>query len=63
MDEPTSALDTASTVALKAYLNEIKHDKIIIVITHDRDFVNNKDDVVIQVDSKSSTKMTAPSQI
>jgi len=43
LDEPTSALDTASKTALKSYLNEIKKDKIIIIITHDNDFIYDED--------------------
>ena len=49
LDEPTSALDMASKSALKAYLDEIKKEKIIIVITHDNDFINNTNDVVINI--------------
>ena len=41
MDEPTSALDTKSTMALMAYLSEIKRDKIIIIITHDEGIIDN----------------------
>ena len=48
LDEPTSALDSASNNALKQYLQELKKDKIIIIVTHDRDFIN-EDDVVIQM--------------
>lgn len=46
LDEPTSALDYTSCGKLKKYLREIKKDKIIIVITHDSDFVNSQDTVV-----------------
>jgi len=46
LDEPTSALDTTSRVALKNYLQTIKDDKIIIVITHDNDFSADKDDTL-----------------
>jgi len=47
LDEPTSALDTNSKTALMAYLNEVKRDKIIIVITHDAEFVD-EDMVIVQ---------------
>ena len=48
LDEPTSALDVASNDALKRELQELKKRKIIIVVTHDRDFIG-EDDVVIQM--------------
>lgn len=50
LDEPTSALDTNSRVALKAYLNEIKQNKIIIVVTHDKDFIDDSENAVITID-------------
>jgi len=46
LDEPTSALDTASKQALKSYLHEIKKDKIIIVITHDKDFADSGNNII-----------------
>jgi len=49
LDEPTSALDTAGKAALWAYLNEIKREKIIIVITHDSSFIDNEADTVIRL--------------
>jgi len=39
LDEPTSALDAISGSSLRNYLNEVKNDKIIIVVTHDSDFI------------------------
>ena len=51
LDEPTSALDTISKHALKGYLNEIKKNKIIIIITHDKDFVDDAEDVVYRIKS------------
>jgi len=47
-DEPTSALDTGTTDRFMAYLQEIKKDKIIIVITHDM-FVQEQCDKVVQL--------------
>ena len=35
LDEPTSALDVNTIYNLLSILNEIKRDKIIIIITHD----------------------------
>jgi len=49
LDEPTSALDSASKLALRTYLNKIKEDKIIIVITHDKEFIDSASDIIIQV--------------
>ena len=34
-DEPTSALDKASKENFWAYINKIKKEKIILVVTHD----------------------------
>ena len=50
LDEPTSALDSAGCNALKQYLHELKKDKIIILVTHDREFIS-KDDILILIDS------------
>ena len=48
LDEPTSALDAASNDVLKQYLQDLKKRKIIIVVTHDMDFIG-EDDIVIQL--------------
>ena len=45
-DEPTSALDDATTKDFIDYLQSIKNDKIIILITHDEFVKNHCDDVV-----------------
>ena len=58
LDEPTSALDKKSTENLKIYLNAVKKNKIIIIVTHDNtmidisDFVLNFDECI--VDSKTT---------
>ena len=49
LDEPTSALDVNSKAALRAYLDEIKDEKIIIVVTHDKDFVDVDNDMIVRV--------------
>ena len=43
LDEPTSALDASSHLALKKYLQGIKKDKIIVLITHDLDLLSEDD--------------------
>jgi ATP-binding cassette subfamily C protein len=43
LDEPTSALDAPSKARLKTHLHAIKRDKIIIIITHEEDFISNGD--------------------
>lgn len=43
---PTSALDEESIRCLQAYLNEIKKDKIIILISHNSDFISISDEIV-----------------
>lgn len=47
-DEPSSALDLESKERLKNYLNKIKKDKIIIIISHDR-FVYDIYDFIINL--------------
>ena len=34
---------------VKKYLDEIKKDKIIIVVTHEKDFIDAKEDAVISL--------------
>jgi ATP-binding cassette subfamily C protein len=46
LDEPTSALDSSSRDQLKAYLDRIKNEKIIIIITHDKDFADGCDNII-----------------
>lgn len=46
LDEPTSAMDAKGQERLMAYLNGIKKDKIVIVITHDQRMVEAADEVV-----------------
>jgi len=50
-DEPTSALDLASTERLIDYLEQIKKDKIIIIVTHDERIIN-KCTSLLRIDSK-----------
>jgi len=45
-DEPTSALDAATTNKLIHYLQSIKHDKIIIIITHDEHIKTQCDTII-----------------
>ena len=46
LDEPTSALDEESIRCLQVYLNQIKRDKIIILISHNSDFISISDEIV-----------------
>lgn len=46
LDEPTSALDDFGKNNLLNYLNKLKSNKIIIVVTHDRSFAENFDEKV-----------------
>ena len=52
-DEPTSALDDATTKDFIDYLQSIKNDKIIILITHDEFVKNHCDEVVALQKSKT----------
>ena len=46
LDEPTSALDFNSIEKLKTILREIKKDKIIIIVTHNKDILNVSDEII-----------------
>lgn len=45
-DEPTSALDVESVKLFMAYIEQIKHDKIIIMISHDEAVQNAYDETI-----------------
>ncbi|MCL2222762.1 MAG: ABC transporter ATP-binding protein/permease [Oscillospiraceae bacterium] len=49
LDEPTSALDEYSRKSLGNYLNDIKANKIIIIVTHDKEceFIDNENIVYL----------------
>jgi len=49
-DEPTSALDEKSTVQFIEYLDTIKSEKIIIIVTHDLK-IRNKCQVIYDLDN------------
>lgn len=46
LDEPSSAMDEGSVVILKRILNQLKISKIIILISHDKQFVDIADDII-----------------
>lgn len=46
MDEPTSALDRHSIKKFINLLEKEKHNKIIIIITHDNEIIDNSDEVI-----------------
>lgn len=57
LDEPSTGLDDYSIEALLKYLSAVKHDKTIIVISHDQRFREIADDVVvIGHDAKAMTR-------
>lgn len=45
-DEPTSALDIMSTKSFVEYIQEVKKDKIIIIITHDDHIASICDEII-----------------
>lgn len=45
-DEPTSAMDIESKHAFYKIIEDIKKDKIIIVVSHDRSFFNLADEII-----------------
>lgn len=52
MDEPTAQIDKYSVGVIREYLESIKNTKIIIIITHDAQFVESfKDSVKIKIRS------------
>lgn len=54
-DEPTAALEYNSKITLKNMWEELKKDKIIIVVTHDFSMLN-KHDIVIDMEKISELK-------
>ena len=46
MDEPTSALDKHSIEALCKVLTEVKEEKIIVIVTHEKDLMQVCDEIV-----------------
>ena len=46
LDEPTSALDKESLQVLKKVLYSLKKDKIIILISHDKEILQICDDII-----------------
>lgn len=48
-DEPTGALDNATGEAVLGLLKELSAEKLVIVVTHDRDFAERYGDRVIEL--------------
>lgn len=48
-DEPTSALEINSKANLMKILREIKKNKIVIIVTHDRMLYNNSEETIIDM--------------
>jgi len=46
LDEPTSALDFDSIQKLSSLIQRIKRDKIILIVTHNKEFLSIADDIV-----------------
>ncbi|AAM24405.1 ATP-binding cassette subfamily C protein [Caldanaerobacter subterraneus subsp. tengcongensis MB4] len=46
LDEPTSALDVVSIEKLKSMLTALKKEKIILIVTHNQEFLNIADEVI-----------------
>lgn len=53
-DEPTGNLDTAASANVQTILRDLarKHDRSVVVVTHDRDFAKSADRVIVVVDGK-----------
>ena len=52
LDEPTSALDSQSRNKLASYLQNIKNNKIILVITHDKELTSHCDEIISMTQSE-----------
>ncbi|MCL2249529.1 MAG: ABC transporter ATP-binding protein/permease [Oscillospiraceae bacterium] len=61
-DEPTSALDSVSSKRLIDYLNQIKKDKIIIIITHDERIINRCTSLLTLNGDAGNVKVTLPGE-
>lgn len=46
LDEPSTALDEQSKQELIRYLDKIKHERIILIVSHDKDFVKISDEII-----------------
>ena len=46
LDEPTNALDVFTKEKLVKYLDSLKKDRIIVIITHDRELFDIGDEVI-----------------
>lgn len=46
LDEPTSAMDIEGKSKLIEYLSQIKNDKIIIIISHDKTIIDFSDEII-----------------
>lgn len=46
LDEPTSAMDYESAKRFMVYLESIKNNKIIIIVTHDQEIKNMCDEII-----------------
>ena len=54
LDEPTSAMDINSREEFYSYLNNIKKDKIIILVNHDREIKDKVDYIIDLSDNKKN---------
>lgn len=55
MDEPTSALDESNIKILKHLIDEVKENKIIIIVSHHFEFLNNITDKVVNINDLSKS--------
>lgn len=55
LDEPISSLDDKSALIIKNMLDNIKHEKIIIIISHDYDILENADCIYEVLDKDIKT--------
>lgn len=51
LDEPTNHLDFETTLWLRSYLKKIKPDKTILIVSHDRMFLNTLCDKILHLPS------------
>jgi len=46
-DEPVANLDTETATAFAKHLAKIKHDHLVIIVSHDNIFTNHRDAVLL----------------
>lgn len=62
-DEPTGALDSVTSVQVMDILKEVSKDKLVIMVTHNRELAEQYSDRIIEMKDGLVTKDSAPRKI